>query len=124
MLHGLLQRVAGERVYLTPGELLERRRYPPLGANPAERAREMERRPIEPNPKPKPKPKPKPNPKPNPKPKPNPNPNPNPGPDPQPEPDVNPKQERRAIEMERRAGERAMAECDAVLQRVLRQVER
>ena len=118
MLHGLLQRIAGERVYLTPGELLERRRYQPLGANPAERAREMERRPIEPNPNPEPKPNPKPNP------------NPNPTPDPTPDadrdrdPDPDPKQERRAIEMERRAGERAKAECDAVLQRVLRQVER
>ena len=121
MLHSLLQRVAGERVYLTPAELLERRRYyQPLGANPAERAREMERRAIEPDPNPNPNPNPSPNPNPNP----NPNPSPSPSPSPNPEPEVNPKQERRAIEMERRAGERAKAECDAVLQRVLRQVER
>jgi len=74
VLHSLLQRVAGERVYLTPGELLERRQQRPLGGiHPAERAREMERR---------------------------------------------------AHEFERRAGERAAAECEAVLQRVLRQVER
>ena len=78
MLHSLLQRVAGERVYLTPGELLERRRYQPLGANPAERAREMERRAIEPNPKPKPKPKPNPNPNPNPNTNTNTSPSPNP----------------------------------------------
>ena len=74
VLHSLVQRLAGERVYLTPGELLERRRQQPLGTiHPAERAREVERR---------------------------------------------------AQEFERRAGERAVGECDAVLQRVLRQVER
>jgi len=74
VLHSVLQRVAGERVYLTPGELLERRRHQPLGAiHPADCVMEMERR---------------------------------------------------SHEIERRAGERVAAECEAVLQRVLRQVER